>query len=127
MRSIKILEIRFLGRLALFGMLLWSTESYSQKGKSVNLLEFKYGIHFPSGDLKDRFGTNNDIGMTIQRVSAEKKIFFGVEGIYIFGNTVKEDVLALTGTPEISTSRREATTSDSMQVKYSPQVRTKAS
>ncbi len=93
MRTIKILEIRFLGRLALFGLLLWSTESYSQKGKAVNLLEFKYGIHFPAGDLKDRFGTNNDIGISIQRVSVEKKIFFGVEGIYIFGNTVKEDVL----------------------------------
>jgi hypothetical protein len=93
MRSIKILEIRFLGRLALLGMLLWSVESYSQKGKAVNLLEFKYGIHFPSGDLKDRFGTNNDFGISLQRVSVEKKIFFGVEGIYIFGNTVKEDVL----------------------------------
>ena len=94
MRGIKILEIRFLGRLALLGMLLWSTESYSQTVKSVNLLEFKYGIHFPSGDLGDRFGTNNDIGISIQRVSLEKKVFFGLEGIYIFGNTVKEDVLA---------------------------------
>lgn len=94
MRGVKILELRFWGRWTLVMLLLWSSESYAQKGNAVNLLEFKYGYHVPMGDLQDRFGSNSDIGLSIQSVSVAKKLFFGIEGIYMFGNEVKEDVLA---------------------------------
>jgi hypothetical protein len=93
MRGAKILELRFWGGLTLLLLLLWSTESKCQKGNAVNLLEFKYGFHLPAGDLQDRFGSNSDIGMSIQSVSLAKKYFFGIEGMYLFGNNVNEDVL----------------------------------
>lgn len=94
MRGVKILELRFWGCLTILLILLCASESIGQKGSMVNLLEFKYGFHIPSGDLKDRFGTNSDIGLSIQSVSLAKKYFFGVEGMYMFGNDVNEDVLA---------------------------------
>jgi len=93
MRGIKILELRFWGRLPLILLLFWCTESYSQAVNRVNLLEFKYGYHLPAGDLRERFGANNDIGLSIQSVSLKNKVFFGLEGLYLFGNAVKEDVL----------------------------------
>lgn len=93
MRVVKILELRFWHCLPLLSLLLWSAVSYGQKGPSVRLLEFKYGFHFPMADLKDRFGANNDIGLNILTVGLEHKIFFGLEGMYIFGNKVNEDVL----------------------------------
>lgn len=93
MRGVKIIELRFYAWLALFAGLLCPGTLAAQKGKSVNLLEFKYGVHFPGGDLGNRFGTNNDIGISLQSVRMGSKIFFGLEGYYLFGNMVKEDVL----------------------------------
>jgi hypothetical protein len=94
MRGVKILELRFGALWAMLLMLLGSSETHAQKGNTVNLLEFKYGFHVPAGDLNSRFGSNSDIGLSIQSVSLAKKYFFGIEGIYMFGNDVKEDVLA---------------------------------
>ena len=93
MRSAKILEISFLTRLMLPLIFLWSTSIVAQNIKRINLLEFKYGFHVPSGDLGERFGSSSDIGATIQSVSVASRLFFGVEGMYFFGNNVKEDVL----------------------------------
>ena len=93
MRGIKILVLRFWGILPLLLPVFSSLDSQAQKGNAINLLEFKYGFHMPMGDLQDRFGSNSDIGLSIQSVSLKNKIFFGVDGIFIFGNVVKEDVL----------------------------------
>ena len=94
MRGVKILEISFLTRLVLPLLLLWSTGIVAQNIKRINLLEFKYGFHVPSADLGERFGTSSDIGVSLQSVQAESRLFFGIEGMYFFGNNVKEDVLA---------------------------------
>jgi len=75
-------------------ILLWSGGLFAQNSKRINLLEFKYGFHLPLGDLADRFGSASDIGITLQSIHAESRLFFGIEGMYIFGNNVKEDVLA---------------------------------
>lgn len=93
MRSAKILEFRWSGRTVLYLLVLWAGVLEAQKSSAVNLLEFKYGFHMPSGDLQDRFGSNSDIGISLQSVLTKSKVFFGVEGFYMFGNTVKEDVL----------------------------------
>lgn len=94
MSGVNILELRFWGGLTMLLTMLCTTESIGQKGSTVNLLEFKYGFHLPAGDLKDRFGSNSDIGLSLQSVSLAHKYFFGVEGMYFFGNDVNEDVLA---------------------------------
>lgn len=93
MRGAKILEFRWYNRIALYLLVLWAGSLGAQKSSAVNLLEFKYGFHMPSGDLQDRFGSNSDIGISLQSVLTKSKVFFGVEGFYMFGNTVKEDVL----------------------------------
>lgn len=93
MRGVKILDLRFWGLLPLLLSLFIHAESQAQKGNAINLLEFKYGFHMPMGDLQDRFGSNSDIGLSIQSVSLENKFFIGLDGIFLFGNTVKEDVL----------------------------------
>jgi len=94
MRGAKILEIRFGGQAALLLLILWSFHGQSQEVNSTRFLEFKYGFHTPSGDMKDRFGANSDFGISFENVGLKNKILFGVEGIFIFGSTVNEDVLA---------------------------------
>jgi hypothetical protein len=94
MKGAKIREFSVKGCCLL---LLWSAFALkinAQEIKSVRLLEFKYGVHFPAADLADRFGTNNDFGISIQSVGLNKRTFFGLEGYYIFGNAVNEDVIA---------------------------------
>lgn len=94
MRVAKILEIRFWGWVTLFLLLLRSIDGESQEVNSMRFLEFRYGFHTPFGDMKDRFGANNDFGISFENVGIKSKILFGVEGIFMFGNAVKEDVVA---------------------------------
>lgn len=94
MRSTKILELSRFGRVLLPILMVYCMDGYAQKTKAINLLEFKYGFHLPMGDMKDRFGSTSAFGLNIESVQAESKLFFGIEGMYFFGNAVKEDVLA---------------------------------
>ena len=94
MRSIKILEIRFWGRTSLLLLLLWSMNVQSQEVNSMRFLEFGYGFHTPTGDMKDRFGANSDFGISFENIGTKNKLIFGIEGLFIFGSAVKEDVMA---------------------------------
>jgi len=44
--------------------------------------------------MHDRFGANNTIGLSFENVGMAKKVLIGVEATFIFGSSVKEDVLA---------------------------------
>lgn len=94
MRGAKILELRFWGGIIMMFLVLMAPELWAQKGSTIRLLEFKYGYHLPLVDMKDRFGSNNDFGISFISIGAEQKWFLGLEGIFLFGSTVKEDVLA---------------------------------
>jgi len=65
----------------------------SQAPNTAKLLDFRYGFQFPSGDMKDRFGGSNMLGVGIESVSHKTRLFYGIDGGFFFGNTVKEDVL----------------------------------
>lgn len=67
---------------------------HSQTVNSLKLLDFRYGFQAPLADMKDRFGGNNTLGLGVEISSFKTKMIFGVEGITMFGNNVKEDVLA---------------------------------
>lgn len=54
---------------------------------------FGYGIEFPFGDLDDRFSTNLKFTLGAERMTSSNWIF-GLEFSYMFGDTVKEDVLS---------------------------------
>ena len=94
MRRVKILELRFWGPLVFLFILVIPTLVNGQKGNAVNILEFRYGYTLPMADMETRFGSASTIGLSMESVRASNKIFFGFDGMYLFGNTVKEDVLA---------------------------------
>lgn len=52
-----------------------------------------YGWEFPLGDLADRFDDNLKFTVGLERITASDWIY-GVEFAFMFGDTVKEDVLA---------------------------------
>ncbi len=94
MRAVKILELRVWSCAVLLIILLFATGLKAQKSDAVNVIEFKYGYSFPFADMEERFGANSTLGFSAQSVRLKSKIFFGFEGMFLFGNTVKEDVLA---------------------------------
>ena len=53
-----------------------------------------YGIHTPAGDLADRFGNNFSIGGGFDVLTERHNWIVGIKGNNLFGNTVKEDVIA---------------------------------
>ena len=56
-------------------------------------ISFGYGIEFPFADMADRFGKNLKFTLGAERMTKSNWIF-GLEFSYMFGNTVKQDVLA---------------------------------
>ena len=89
----KILELTL--KVFCIGVLFFiSIASTSGQGmKHASLLEFGYGFQIPLLDMKDRFGTSNYLGANYEYMWLKSKLFAGADGIFIFGNTVKEDVL----------------------------------
>lgn len=67
---------------------------------SIVLVHFNYGYEFPGGDLATDFGNNSRIGGGIEWMSAKQSFIFGIDGGFMFGNLIKNDVLAGLRTPE---------------------------
>lgn len=61
---------------------------------NVITLNMSYGLHSPAGDLSNRFGANFSIGGGLDLITEKNNLIFGLKGNNLFGNTVKEDVLA---------------------------------
>lgn len=59
-----------------------------------------FGVQMPSGDLAARFGNSLAVGIGIEYAKIPSGWFFNVESHYIFGTTVKEDVLKLLRTTD---------------------------
>ena len=62
--------------------------------------EVSYGFQVPSGDLSARFGSNFSLGAGIQWMSKESNWLIGVQGQFLFGQQVNEDVLSPLRTAE---------------------------
>ena len=58
------------------------------------LFSINYAVQFPGGDMAQRFGTNTNIGITTEYMTKKNSWILGFEGNYIFGSTVKENVLS---------------------------------
>ena len=59
-----------------------------------------YGVQIPIGTLANRFGFNNRIGGGFEYITLPKGWIIGLDGYFIFGQTVKEDVLKSIRTPD---------------------------
>lgn len=84
----------------LFIILLgWATLLQAQKSsglfeyKSVDL-QVNYGLQVPVGVLAERFGFNASLGGKVDYRWPNSKLLIGLDGIYIFGSKVKEDVVS---------------------------------
>ncbi len=78
---------------------LYAQNTELNKGHGI-LLNFTFGGQLPGSDLADRFGPNLSIGSGIEYLTEKNNLIFGLEGHYLFGSDVKEDVLASLRTPE---------------------------
>ena len=93
------MKINSLKKYVIFlGCCIWSILSFSQRNSintyNVITLNATYGVHLPGGDLSNRFGNNFSIGGGLDFMGEQKNWIFGIKGNNLFGNTVKEDVLA---------------------------------
>lgn len=73
------------------GLVHSQVEDFSTIG--MKHLSFGYGIEFPHGDLADRYGNNLKFTLGAERLTSSNWIY-GVEFAFMFGTSVKEDVLA---------------------------------
>jgi len=62
------------------------------KGDAI-LVSVNYAVQWPGADLRSRFGFNFNVGGMLEYITYESNWIFGLQGGYLFGNTVKEDVL----------------------------------
>lgn len=83
--------------LALSGVLpahTLSAQSSARNQGSVLLAHFSYGAQLPGGDLADRFGANFIPGLGLEYLTDKSNRIIGLEGSFMFGSRVKEDVIA---------------------------------
>ena len=85
--------MKFLKFTVLF--LCISQFSWAQKSNTGNLVAVNLtaGYHFAGGDLADRFGASNSLGGGVDYITPKNWIF-GLNGNWIYGNKIKEDVIA---------------------------------
>jgi hypothetical protein len=63
-------------------------------------LNVSYSAQLPAGELASRFGWSMSTGMSVEYFWANKNLIIGTEAYYLFGQTVKEDVLAFARTAD---------------------------
>ena len=94
MRRAKILELPVQVLCTIFLIITTLSPVRSQDKETVRLLEFRYGFHLPAGDFADRFGPSSNLGAQVMTVSYNNNLFAGIDGMFLFGGEVREDVLA---------------------------------
>lgn len=77
-----------------------SSAQGGQEGEWGLLAGIDYGYQLPGGDLADRFGGGFKLGGRIDAARFPANWSLGLEGGFIFGNQVKEDVLAAVRTED---------------------------
>jgi hypothetical protein len=58
------------------------------------LFSISLGFQEPGGDMADRFGANSNLGGGLEFITEKSNFIFGLEGGFLFGSRVKEDVIA---------------------------------
>ena len=71
----------------------------SNKGSAI-LFHLGFGVHWPGGDLAERFGAGGNVGGAFEWISAKSNWIIGTSGHFQYGNVVKEDPLEMLRTAE---------------------------
>lgn len=87
--------------LIFFAFLFMSIDGFAQsEGPALRShISFEYGGQIPMADMKDRFGSNFNLGSQFEILHTRNLWLAGIKGYYLFGNTVKEDVISSLRTP----------------------------
>jgi hypothetical protein len=84
-------------------IIVFTNFTFSQTPKDsclkMHLISAQFSIQMPGGDLEKRFGNNLDAGGSYF-FKTKKNFLFGLDAHYLFGEEIKEDVLAPLKTPE---------------------------
>jgi len=84
-------SILFLGFLLSF-CIVNGQDDYRQE--NFIAVGFSYGVDIPFGELTDRFGSNFRAAVSVDFFDAKKKLLWGLDGGILFGDNVREDVIA---------------------------------
>ncbi|NRB50429.1 MAG: hypothetical protein HRU41_22360 [Saprospiraceae bacterium] len=84
----------FLGLLLCQLVSAQQNSTYAQNKGDVLMPYLSYAVHRPGGDLADRFGNNFSLGLGLDWMTAKSNWIFGLNANFLFGNSVKSDVLA---------------------------------
>lgn len=90
----KLYKIAFsIGLILIY--LIFSLQMMAQdKNDNAIFFNIKYAVQLPGGDLADRFGTHFTAGIDPEFYLSNGHWFLGLQGNFIFGSDVKENVLA---------------------------------
>jgi hypothetical protein len=58
-------------------------------------ISFEYGVQWPAADMADRYGRNFNLGSQVELLHQNSGWLAGIKGYFLFGNTVKEDVISI--------------------------------
>jgi hypothetical protein len=104
MPKIKIVNLRPMMRMIWIGALflvIWQLRGQSSdRIPSVIHLPFSYKIQWPTGELADRFGQNFAVSAGLHYYPNDSRWYVGGEGSFLFGQTVKRDVLYRLRSPQ---------------------------
>jgi len=80
---------------------LWGVVIAQEESAAVRLhISFEYGAQIPLADMEDRFGSNFNLGSQFELLHTRSLWLAGIKGYYVFGSTVREDVISNLRTPE---------------------------
>ena len=86
---------------AIIGLCVSVICAQAQDGPALRThLSFEYGGQLALADMKERFGNDFNLGSQFEILHTRNLWLAGIKGYFIFGNTVKEDVIESLRTPE---------------------------
>ena len=79
----------------IFAQSLWaqSEEKSLIDEDPVFLFGLDYGFNLPGGDFAENYGLNLELGSKLSYMLKNNNLHFGIKASYIFGDTVKQDVI----------------------------------
>jgi hypothetical protein len=101
----------FLTVFLLYNCFVSAQVSIKDSTISTPMIGLSYGYHLAAGDLLSRFGNSSSVQLNVD-FKNRANILVGINGSYIFGKEVKEDMFANISTPEGYIINSEGTISD---------------
>jgi len=77
-----------------FSFFLAGAQNQRDNSGALIGLDFSVGLHRPGGDWAARFGDHGSLGSSVEYFFKKSNFILGLEGYFLFGQKVKEDVLA---------------------------------